>query len=158
MKVSQTNEKRYIIFFLVVDVITIIAAIAIGVFLFRRYSIQEHIKTAQGLTEYAAELIDADRTLEFIEKGSDAPGYDEIRAKLQRLMEVYPDIKYLYVTRIQEDGCYVVFDMDSGDEPGLEPGMIVDYKDAFLPYIDDLLVSDLENRFYPVMHHLRSLL
>ena len=137
----RPNNIKSILFFLITDIITVIAVVVIGFILFRDYTIQEHIRMAEGLTGLVADVIDADRTLEYIEKGHEAPGYDETAAKIRRLMDAYPDVKYLYVTRIQSDGCYVVFDMATEDDPGADPGTVVGYEDAFLPYIDDLLAG-----------------
>lgn len=138
---NKTVQHRSIAFLLIVDIITAIAVMAIGFVLFRDFTIKYHIQMAEGLTGLVADVVDADRTLEFIEKGHDAPGYDEIEAQIYRLRGAYPDVKYLYVTRIQEDGCYVVFDLATEDDPALAPGEIVGYEDAFLPYIDDLLAG-----------------
>ena len=137
----RPNNLKSILFFLITDIITVIAVVIIGFILFRNYAIQEHIRMAEGLTGLVADVIDADRTLEYIEKGHEAPGYDETAEKIRRLMDAYPDVKYLYVTRIQSDGCYVVFDMTTEDDPGADPGTVVGYEDAFLPYIDDLLAG-----------------
>jgi diguanylate cyclase (GGDEF)-like protein len=141
MNKRRPKNIKSILFFLITDIITVIAVVVIGFILFRDYAIQEHIRMAEGLTGLVADVIDADRTLEYIEKGHEAPGYDETAAEIRRLMDAYPDVKYLYVTRIQSDGCYVVFDMATEDAPGADPGTVVGYEDAFLPYIDDLLAG-----------------
>ena len=138
---NKTVQHRSIAFLLIVDIITAIAVMAIGFVLFRDFTIKYHIQMAEGLTGLVADVVDADRTLEFIEKGHDAPGYDEIEAQIYRLRSAYPDVEYLYVTRIQEGGCYVVFDLATEDDPALAPGEVVGYEDAFLPYIDDLLAG-----------------
>ncbi len=141
MKRRKATNTKSILFFLIADIITVVAVVIIGFILFRSYTIREHIRMAEGLTALVADEIDADRTLEFIEQGHDAPGYDETAARIKRLMDAYPDVAYLYVTRIQTDGCYVVFDVATEDDPGLAPGAVVEYEDAFLPYIDDLIAG-----------------
>ena len=51
------------------------------------------------------------------------------------------DIQYVYVYRIQEDGCHVVFDPDTSEETGANPGDIIDFDEAFLPVLDTLLAG-----------------
>ena len=48
---------------------------------------------------------------------------------------------YVYCYQILEDGCHVVFDLDTEDTPGGEPGDIVEFDEAFMPYIDDLFAG-----------------
>ena len=66
----RPNNIKSILFFLITDIITVIAVVVIGFILFRDYTIQEHIRMAEGLTGLVADVIDADRTLEYIEKRS----------------------------------------------------------------------------------------
>ena len=50
-----------------------------------------------------------------------------------------PDIQYVYVYKIEEDGCHVVFDLDTEDELGADPGDIIAFDESFSEYIPALL-------------------
>ena len=43
-------------------------------------------------------------------------------------------VKYLYVVKFKEDGCYYVFDLDADDMEAYQPGDKADYEEAFMPY------------------------
>ncbi|MBQ7681774.1 MAG: HD domain-containing protein, partial [Oscillibacter sp.] len=75
-------------------------------------------------------------------EGDDAPGYPEIEERLYRIRESSPDIQYVYVYRILPDGCHVVFDLDTDDLPGGEPGDIVPFDSSFAEYIPALLAGE----------------
>lgn len=70
MKRRKATNTKSILFFLIADIITVVAVVIIGFILFRSYTIREHIRMAEGLTALVADEIDADRTLEFIEQKS----------------------------------------------------------------------------------------
>ncbi|MBQ3478119.1 MAG: hypothetical protein IJH25_08115 [Clostridia bacterium] len=70
MKRRKATNTKSILFFLITDIITVVAVVIIGFILFRSYTIREHIRMAEGLTALVADEIDADRTLEFIEQKS----------------------------------------------------------------------------------------
>jgi hypothetical protein len=54
-------------------------------------------------------------------------------------MESSPYIEYCYVYRIREDGCHVVFDPDTPDVPGEDPGTVIPFDNAFEDYLPALL-------------------
>ena len=114
-------------------------ACAIGFFLYQRVSIEKFTETASGLTQAATVFIDADRVDEYIAHGMEAEGYKEAHEKLSRLKKSFSQAKYLYVYKILEDGCHVVFDMESegGEEPSA-PGDIIPFDPSFVPYLPTL--------------------
>ncbi len=117
------------------------ASVSISFILYRQSTIDEHIKMGQGLANLAASIIDPDRVEDFLALGEDAPGYLETEARLYRVRDSSPDIEYLYVYQIQPDGCHVVFDLDTEDLPGGNPGDLVEFDDAFQEYLPALLTG-----------------
>ena len=109
---------------------------------FRRAAIDEHVNMAKGVVRVVAETVDAERVDEFLEKGEEAEGYLAIEARLGALVQSSDDIQYVYVYRIEEDGCHVVFDPDTSEETGADPGDILDFDAAFLPVLDKLLAGE----------------
>ena len=107
-----------------------------GIILYRNVIIDEHIRLAEGITDLIRKKLDPDRITDYLEHGHDAEGYDETEKELYLLRDSYPDIKYLYVYRILEDGCHVVFDLDTEELEGDTPGTLVDFDPSFKPYLD----------------------
>ena len=50
-----------------------------------------------------------------------------------------PDIEYIYVYVIESDGCHVVFDLDTAEVKGNNPGDLVEFDPSFKEYIPTLL-------------------
>ena len=107
--------------------------------LYLEASVGQHIRLSNAMVDLAAGVVDPKRIEEFIEKGEDAAGYKETEAKLYRIKESSPDIRYIYVYKIMEDGCHVVFDLDAEGQKGTNPGEVEEFDEAFEPYLPTLL-------------------
>ena len=108
---------------------------------FREYTISDCVNYAKGLSGLIEDEIDPECIDEYIEQGHACPGYDDIKAKLYKLRDAYPDIVFLYVYQIREDGCHAVFDLDAEGEPGSEPGDLIPFDASYEKYIPDLLAG-----------------
>ena len=117
------------------------AYVAISYFEFKDYTVSDCVDYAKGLCSLIEEELDAEHIDDYIEKGFDYPGYAEIRSRLGKLRDAYPDIVFLYVYQIREDGCHVVFDLDTDDVPASAPGEIVEFDESYLKYIPDMLAG-----------------
>ena len=118
-------------------------ACAIGFFLYQKVSIDKFTDIANGVTQAASIFVDGNRIDDFITNGREAEGYLAAEQRLKRLKESFPQTKYLYVYKIMEDGCHVVFDTPSsdGEEPG-QPGDIVPFDPSFEPYLPELFKGE----------------
>ena len=114
-------------------------ASTIGFFLYRNNSVNNFISIAQGVTKAASIAIDAEKVDDYIARGYEVEGYARIKQVLGHIRESFPQTKYLYVYKILKDGCHVVFDLDTGDEPGGAPGDLVNFDPSFEPYLPQLL-------------------
>ena len=114
----------------------------ISFMLFRQTTIDEHAKNAKGITGIVSDAIDPYKIDDYIKNGENAPGYKETEELLYKIRDNTPDILYLYVYRIEEDGCHVVFDLDTKETPGGNPGDIVPFDESFAPYVPALLAGD----------------
>ena len=110
--------------------------------LYRQAILDEHIGLGQGVAELAASVIDPDATDRYLTEGDSAEGYREIEQRLYRIREISPNIQYVYVYRILPDGCHVVFDLDTDELPGEEPGAVVPFDPSFADYIPALLAGE----------------
>ncbi len=109
-------------------------ATAISFVLFTNVATDQQKKLVKGVANVAALNIDGDMVDEYIEHSYDVPGYTETEHLLYNLMSSDDDIRYIYVYKIMEDGCHVVFDLDTETLEADEPGDILPIDSAALPY------------------------
>ncbi|MBQ1490587.1 MAG: HD domain-containing protein [Blautia sp.] len=124
----------------IVVLIAVVVA-AVSYILFHQSTIEEQGKLAEGVANVVAASIDPEMVDEYLEKGEKAEGYNDIMKRLDDLIKSTPDIDFVYVYRILEDGCHVVFDPDTEDLPGMNAGDVVAFDEDFAPYLDDLLAG-----------------
>ena len=123
---------------------TSIDALSVGVTFisfhqFHDAALENQYVVGESISRVAASFIDGDRVPDYIKNGDKAEGYLETKGHLYSIMRSSPDIAYVYVYKIKEDGCHVVFDLDTDDLPGEPPGTVIDFDSAFDEYLDDLL-------------------
>jgi HD-GYP domain-containing protein (c-di-GMP phosphodiesterase class II) len=109
--------------------------------LYHDATIENESYMAMGVANVAADAIDADRVGDFMTRGHAAPDYDETEERLISIRDSSTDIEYVYAYLIREDGCHVVFDPDTPDLPGEEPGAVIPFDESFLPMKDELLAG-----------------
>lgn len=119
-------------------VVIAVVVSGISLVLFRNFSKSQHAMLTTGVAKMAASVIDPDRVDEYLEKGEEAEGYLEIKELLTNIRATYQDVEYVYVYRILEDGCQVVFDLDTDEVKGDAPGSIIEFDPSFMPYLEDL--------------------
>ena len=143
--VKQRNSRVFslkskILFLLISACVAVgVVAMIITVVLYRKYTIEEHEKMAQGTTSLIKSVIDPDAVDMYIEEGEKAPGYIETEQRLYNIKNSSSDIQYLYVYKIMEDGCHVVFDLDTEDMEGGNPGDVIPFDESFSGVIPTLL-------------------
>lgn len=108
---------------------------------FKDYLVQDKGGFAYDEATAAAKLIDPDMVDEYIARGEDAQGYLETKERLQILYESSEYIEYLYVYKIDGEGCHVVFDMDTEEVEGSLPGDLIPFDESFMEYIPDLIAG-----------------
>jgi response regulator RpfG family c-di-GMP phosphodiesterase len=108
---------------------------------FRDTLVASEAQYATDTAKFAATLIDGDKVDEYLRRKDSAEGYFRIKRYYSLIWNSSDRIQYLYVYQIQEDGCHVVFDVDTPDTPGSETGTVIPFDESFAPYIDDLLAG-----------------
>ena len=138
---SRKMSLRAKVVFLVGTIMVCIAVVAgvICFMLYDRSTIDEHKVLGHGVATLAAGVIDGDSVDRFIEEGENAPGYQHQEELLYRVRESSPDIQYIYVYQIRPDGCHVVFDLDTDELEGSNPGDVIEFEDAFYDLLPTLL-------------------
>ena len=108
---------------------------------FRTSAVEEQQELAWGVANVASDAMDGDRVDEYLTLGEAAEGYARIDKRFNDLANSSESIQYVYAYRILEDGCHVVFDADTPDTPGGEPGDIVEFDEDFMDQLPDLLAG-----------------
>ncbi len=113
----------------------------ISYLLFKNAVIDDRIKTVDGIVTIIISEINPNRVDEYINLGRNAEGYRAIEEKFYSIKNSNTNIKYIYVYKIMEDGCHVVFDLDTGTFDGDAHGEIVPFEESAYPYKDDFIAG-----------------
>ncbi len=140
---TRTSSLRTRIIALLSAALAIVVAVTVGICfaLYHNATVENESYMAKGVANVAADAIDPDRVGDFLTRGHAAPGYDETEERLITIRESSPDIEYVYAYLIRDDGCHVVFDPDTPDIPGEEPGTVIPFDEGFLPLLPELLAG-----------------
>nr|WP_192807749.1 HD domain-containing phosphohydrolase [Treponema sp. JC4] len=107
-------------------------------------------ETAKNCVRFAAEAINPAKVDDFIKYGKLLPEYENTARVLKNIQSVSSGIKYLYVVRIEADGCRFIFDNSEDEFDAYKPGQLVPFDEDFEQYIPDLLAG---NEIEPVENH-----
>ena len=135
------RTKLLLLVSLAVTVIAIVS-IAIGYYLFRETTIQDHTEFAHGIVKYQKDCIDPNMIDTYLEQGENAPGYKEVAEQLKLTFISSENIRFMYVYRVEEDGCHVVFDMDTEDVKADKVGSVIRYPEDIAKNIDKFLAGE----------------
>lgn len=113
----------------------------ISYLLFKDATIDERIKTVDGMVAVVVSEINPYKVDDYIRLGRNAPGYKETEERLYAIKNSSVDAKYLYVYRIEEDGCHVVFDLETAAYEADKPGMIIPLDKSAERYRADFLAG-----------------
>ncbi len=103
---------------------------------------EEYTETAKSAAAFAADMIDPDKVDEYLLRGEQVEGYKETERILSDIRDNSPGVEYVYVIKIKQNACYFVFDLDTGDVEGYDPGERVEFEEAFLPYVPTLVKGE----------------
>ncbi len=115
---------------------TLVAASAIGIAVvqYHHTTISEYTYNAEYAASVIANSIDPDRIESFLRDGERAPDYIAAESVLQTVSDASPEIQFIYVYQIREDGTHVVFDLNTKDVEGDDPGQVIEYDDTIKKY------------------------
>ena len=108
---------------------------------FRRTIFQTESEYASDTAKYAASLIDGNNVDEYLRIKDNADGYYVTNKNLKLIWNSSDRIKFLYVYQFRQDGVYVVFDVETPDEPAFETGEVIPYEENVINYKADLIAG-----------------
>lgn len=116
-----------------------VGATGISMLMYKKALIRDQKQMVQGVARVAASAVNASKVNSYLAGDYDTEDYSATKDILYSLRNSSPDVEYVYVYRIKEDGCHVVFDLDTPDTPASEVGDVLPFDESFLPYIPKLL-------------------
>ena len=123
-----------VIMFCVSVVTTIISYI-----LYRDFAMKQYTYSCESAATLTAKQIDPYKIDEYITAGETSPVYADVVSKLEAIRDGNTDIEYIYVYRFREDGVEVIFDLDTPEVKGVDPGNVIPYEEYLIPYKEDLI-------------------
>ncbi|MBE7004839.1 MAG: response regulator [Ruminococcaceae bacterium] len=113
----------------------------ISVALYTENARAERIEVAIGAAQQVVNTTDPRLVDVYLERGRAAQSYEEVRKILQGIRDNTPYLEYVYMYRIEEDGCHVVFDTEPEGVEADEPGTVIPFDQTFMPYVPTLLAG-----------------
>ena len=104
-------------------------------------SVEQHKKLGISTANLVASVVDGNRIDEYIKKGETSDSYVETKQRLELIRHSSPHVRFIYVYKILEDGCHVVFDLDTPETPASKLGEVIPFEDAFKEQIPTLLAG-----------------
>ena len=113
----------------------------ISYLLFKNSAIDDRIKTVDGIVTVLVSEINPYRVDDYIDYGRTKSNYTMLEEKFYAVKNSNSNIKYLYVYRFSDQGCQVVFDLNTANVAGDKAGMFIEFDKSLYPYKDDLIAG-----------------
>lgn len=119
------------------------AAIIISILQYHNSIVFDYTTQAQYAARVVATHINPDRVERYLKEGDKAEGYADMEEFMQTVSDASPEIKFIYVYQVKEDGTHIIFDLDTKDVKADSPGDVIKY-DATIKKYKDLFLSGKE--------------
>lgn len=130
---------------LIISIIMILVAVvttAVSYLLYYNFSVEQYTANGRIAAKLASDIIDGDKIDEYLSLGEGSEDYLLVKRHLQKIKDSSDCIEYLYAYQIREDGCHVVFDLDSEDIKGESAGTVIPFDESFSEYIPALIAGE----------------
>ena len=118
-----------------------VSAVTVCILQYHHATIDKYIDEGRRVTAMMARNIDPDRLDIYIEKGRDDEDYADIEDMLYSVNDSVPDVTYIYVYKITEDGTTVVFDLDTPQLKADKHGDRLEHNITMRRQLDDFLAG-----------------
>ena len=138
---GMSLATKFVIAFAAIISVVAIATTSFSYVSFHQSTIELESTKAKGITSLMANVVDPDKVAEYLAKGDAAEGYKETEQKLAEIRDSFDNVQYVYVYQIRADGCHVVLDPDTAEEPGSDPGTVIEFDESFKASLPTLLAG-----------------
>lgn len=118
------------------------AAIGVSILQYHNATVERYEEEGKQATDIIAQTIDKTKLDRFMKEGRAAPGYNETESMLYAVRGASPEIKFIYLYRVEEDGSHVIFDLNTEEVEADEAGDVIDYDDTIAKYRDKFLSGE----------------
>ncbi len=128
----------------IISVIMVCVAVVttfISYVLYQSFAMDQYTYSCRSAAKLAAGTIDGDRVDEYMSEGDASPEYKQLEEKLEGIKAGNSDIEYIYIYKIMDDGVHVVFDLDTPDVKGEDPGTVIELEEYLVPLKNDFLTG-----------------
>ncbi|MCR5468039.1 MAG: HD domain-containing protein [Lachnospiraceae bacterium] len=147
-QVKKTHCRRMSLRIKVLNIM-IVALVCLAVFsivisfiIFKSYMMDRYTEEVSHLSRTAAETVDPSKTDVFMEQGDTSEEYLEEEDILISMRDSTPRAQDLFVYQINEDGCSVVFDLDTDNRKGALAGETIEFNKYLAPYSEKILSGE----------------
>lgn len=127
---------------IVTSIILSTLSVSISYSLYRNTMDTRYVSQCTAAVNLISLVMNGDSVKGFIDTKASTLEYAYAKKKLYDIRNNIPDIKYLYVYQIKEDGVHVVFDLDTDDTPGGAFGEVIEFDEEFKKYLPRLLAGE----------------
>ena len=124
--------------------ITLVASSAIAISILQYHSsvVDEYEEKGANAASILSNMLPQNRVDDLLERGNNADGYYTMTYVLSDISQASPEIKFFYAYRVTEEGCLVVFDMDTPDSEGDTIGGVIEHDETIEKYLDKFLKGE----------------
>ena len=91
----------------------------------------EYVNICKSASRQIAFQVDGNKVELYLREGEKAPGYLAAKAQIKGVLDSTTGLTYAYVYQIQEDGCHVIFDIDTQDMTAARVGEVEPFDEGF---------------------------
>ena len=158
LSLFSKKQKKYH-FSLQKEVVALIsvASISVGVIcgiicflLYKDAIYQNYLESAKGIAQLVSKNVPLDKIDEYVLTGQKDEEYEQTQQSIAKIINAFPEVKYLHVYQIQENGGFVVFDVDA---EGMKADELGEGLSLERPHAEDMsALLQHENQDYVISH------
>jgi len=138
-RVRSPLSRKVILMVTLASVVVMIIACVVGFVTYTNAMYNRFVSQASGVAELAAAAVNGDRVNGYLATGETDDEYWANKIKLIKLQKAFKDVEFIYIYQVREDGCHVVYDLDTDTVPGSKLGEVWEIEDTFKPYLQQFL-------------------
>ena len=138
---SSSLRTKMLVILTVCSLLLSFSVSLISYLLFKDSAVNDRIKNVDGMVTLLVSEINPYRVDDYAEYGRRLEDYKALEEKFYTVKNSNSNVKYLYVYRFLEEGCQVIFDLNTSNLEGDKAGMFINLDKTLYPYKEDLLAG-----------------
>ncbi|MBR6257457.1 MAG: HD domain-containing protein [Lachnospiraceae bacterium] len=140
--IREHSLQTKTLFILIVSLSTVATiGTIISMSVYHKTIVKERTNLAIGTARIAASVIDADHIDRYLKNGGNGTDYRDTKRQLQEILYSSSEIEFLYVYKVEEDGCHVVFDIDTADVAAEAVGTVLPFEQGIREHKDEMIAG-----------------